>query len=385
MLPQFSDEHEMFRDTLRDFVDREVKPNALQWEEDGAVSRALFEQLGELGFLGVRLPTEYGGGGLDFWYTTILIQELMRGGTIGVPVAVMAHAEFATMLISRGGGERVKEEFLHAATAGRKIGALGVSEPDAGSDVAAIRTRAVRDGDDYIVNGSKTFITNGTIADYITTAVRTGGPGYGGISLLVIPADTPGLSRKRLKKIGTHSSDTAELAFEDCRVPADYLLGGENAGFKLIMQGFEGERLVLSIIASMEMRLMFEAAREHGHQRKIFGQSLLDYQVWQHRLADVLTKTEAAETLAYRAIDLYVRGEPCDRVVSMAKLFACESALDVARECAQIFGGMSHMEECVMARLYRDSLALTIGAGSSEVMRELIARSAGLIGEKAAS
>ena len=382
MLPNFSDEHEMFRDTLRDFVEREVKPYVLEWEMEGAVPRALFEQMGELGFLGVRLPTEYGGGGLDFWYTTILIQELMRGGTIGVPVAVMAHAEFATMLISRGGSDRVKKEFLHDATAGRKIGALGVSEPNAGSDVAAISTRAVRDGDDYIVNGSKTFITNGTIADYITTAVRTGGPGYGGISLLVIPADTPGLSRKRLRKIGTHASDTAEIAFEDCRVPADNLLGGENGGFKLIMQGFEGERLVLSIIASMQMRLMSEVARDYGHERKVFGQHLLEFQVWQHRLADVFTKVEAAETLAYRAIDLYVRGEPCDRIVSMAKLFACENALDVARECAQIFGGMSHMEECVMARLYRDSLALTIGAGSSEVMRELIARSSGLVPEK---
>jgi citronellyl-CoA dehydrogenase len=383
MLPDFSNEHDIFRGAVRNYVEREVKPHVLDWEQAGQVPRSLFRNLGELGFLGVRLSSEYGGSGLDFWYTTILIQEFMRAGSIGVPVAIMAHAEFATQLIAVAGSDEARAELLPAATAGKKIGALGVSEPNAGSDVAAIRTRAVRDGDDFIINGSKTFITNGTIADFITTAVRTGGSGSGGISLIVVPAETAGLTRKRLKKIGTHASDTAELSFEDCRVPAHYLLGEENGGFRLIMQGFTGERLVLAVMATMQMRMMWEAAREHGHDRKVFGKPLLGFQVWQHRLADVVTKIEAAETLAYRAIDLYVRGEPCEQLVSMAKLFATESALDVARECAQIFGGMSHMEECIMGRLYRDSLALTIGAGSSEIMREIIARSAGLTAETA--
>ena len=383
MEPPLSEEHEILRRSLAEFVDREIRPSVLQWERDGEVPRALFEKLAELGYLGVRLSPEFGGGGQDFWYTTVLLQELMRCGSIGVAVAIMAHAEFATHVIDRGGSDALRAKYVRAATEGRLIGALGVSEPDAGSDVAALRTRAVRDGDEYVINGSKTFISNGTIADYITTAVRTGGPGHRGISLIVVPADTEGLTRTRLRKVGTHASDTAELSFEDCRVPAENLIGEENEGFRLIMQGFEGERLVLSVMACSQARLMFEEARRWGHDRKAFGQPLLGFQVWQHRLADVVTNLEAAETLTYRAIELHVRGQPANAEISMAKLFATEMALDTARECAQIQGGLSHMEECLMGRLYRDSLALTIGAGTSEMMRGIIARTNDLMAETA--
>jgi alkylation response protein AidB-like acyl-CoA dehydrogenase len=374
-----TEEHEVMSRTLRDFVDREIKPNTLKWEREGEIPREIFTKLAELGFLGVRLPTEYGGGGLDFWYTVVLLQELMRCGSIGVGVAVMTHAEFATKVIERGGSHELKSKYVQAAAEARLIGALGVSEPGAGSDVANLQTRAVRDGDDYVINGSKVYITNGTIADYITTAVRTGGEGHKGISLIVVPADTPGLTRKRLKKIGTHASDTAELFFDDCRVPAENLVGNENEGFRLIMQGFEGERLVLAVMACSQARLLFEEARKWGQDRKAFGQSILGFQVWQHRMADVLTNLEAAETLTHRAIDMYVKGEPANSIISMAKLFATEMALDTARECAQIQGGLSHMEECLIGRLYRDSLALTIGAGTSETMRNIIARSNDLV------
>jgi alkylation response protein AidB-like acyl-CoA dehydrogenase len=372
-------EHEALSHTLRGFVDREIRPNTLQWERQGEVPRELFTKLAELGFLGVRLSPEYGGGGQDFWFTAVLLQELMRSGSIGVAVAIMAHAEFATRVIERGGSHELKSKYVQAAAEGRLIGALGVSEPDAGSDVAALRTRAVRDGDDYVINGSKLYISNGTIADFITTAVRTGEAGHRGISLIVVPADTEGVTRSRLQKIGTHSSDTAEIFFEDCRVPAGNLIGKENEGFRLIMEGFEGERLVLSVMACSQARLMFEEARRWGQARKAFGQSILGFQVWQHRLADVLTQIEAAETLTYRAIDMYVKGEPANAIISMAKLFATEMALDTARECAQIQGGLSHMEECLIGRLYRDSLALTIGAGTSETMRNIIARSNDLV------
>ncbi len=378
----FTDDHEQFRHSLRSFVEREVTPYALQWEHEGQVPRELFQKLGALGFLGVRLSPDYGGAGLDFRYTTVLVQELMQCGSVGVPVAVMAHVEFCTKTIELAGSDELKNAYLRPAIAGDIIGALGVTEPGAGSDVASIRTKAVRDGDDYVINGAKTFITNGTISDFVTTAVRTGGPGHSGISLIVVPADTPGLTRKRLKKIGTHSSDTAELFFDDCRVPARNLLGPENNGFKAIMQGFEGERLVLSIIACAQMRLMWNTARQHGHDRKAFNQSLLDFQVWRHRLADAITSIEAAEALMYRGIDLYVRGEPCNAEISMSKLFCTETAVSVARECAQIHGGMSHMEECLMARLYRDCLAFTIGAGTSEVLREIIAGASGLSPER---
>ena len=196
-----------------------------------------------------------------------------------------------------------------------------------------------------------------------------------------MPADSDGLTRKRLQKIGTHASDTAELFFDDVRVPASNLVGEENKGFRLIMGGFEGERLVLSIMACSQARMLFEEARKWGHDRQVFGHALLGFQVWQHRLADVLTNLEAAEAFAYTAIDKYVRGEEANSLISMSKLFATEMALDTARECAQIQGGLSHMEDCLIGRLYRDSLALTIGAGTSETMRGIIARSEGLVAE----
>lgn len=375
-----SEELELFRGSVAGFVEREIRPHALQWERDGEVPRALFAKLGALGALGVRIPQACGGGGQDFWFTVALLQELMRCGSIGVPVSIMAHAEFATLLIARFGSDALKEKYVRGACAGRLIGALGVSEPDAGSDVAALRTRAVRDGGDYVINGSKLYITNGSIADYITTAVRTGGPGPHGISVIVVPGDSPGLTRRRLRKIGTHASDTAELYFENCRVPAENRVGEENEGFRLVMSGFEGERLVLSVIACCQARLMFEEARRWGHERKAFGHKLLGFQVWQHRLADVLTQIEAAEALTGRAIASHLAGEDANALISMAKLFATEMALDVARECAQFQGGLSHMEECLMGRLYRDCLALTIGAGTSEMMRGIIARSHNLVG-----
>ena len=375
----FTEEHELFRKVLGEFVAAEITPNVLDWEAAGEIPREVFERMGALGFLGVRLSEECGGGGRDFWYTTVLVQELVRCGSVGVAVSVLAHAEFATMVIDRNGSPELRQRFVRPAAAGELIGALGVTEPDAGSDVGALRTRAERVGDHYVINGSKTFITNGTIADYVTTAVRTGGAGHRGISLIVVPTDTPGLTvGRRLRKVGVPSSDTAELFFTDCRVPVANLVGEENAAFRYIMAGFEGERLVLSVIAAMQMRLMFEEARRYGHERHAFGHPLLNFQVWRHRLADVITKIEAAEALAYHAIDLHVRGIPANSQISMAKLFASEAAVGVAHECAQIFGGNRYMEESLIARLTRDSGAFTIGAGTSEVMREIIARGEGL-------
>jgi citronellyl-CoA dehydrogenase len=385
MTTGFGEEHEQFRRSLRNFVEKEIKPHIADWESEGAVPRSMFTKLGELGYLGVRLSEEYGGSGLDFWHTAVLVQELVRCGSVGVPVSILAHAEFATKVIDRVGTDEQKETFLRPAILGEKIGALGVTEPNAGSDVTAIGAKAVRDGDDYVINGEKVFITNGNIADYVTTAVRTGGPGHGGISLIIVPTDTPGFSRgRRLKKLGVHASDTAEIAFEDCRLPASYLLGPENSGFKLIMQGFEAERLVLSVMCGMQMRLMWEEACRYGHERSAFGQPLLGFQVWRHRFADVITKIEAAEALTYRAIDLYVRGVSCNAEISMAKLFSTETTLDVARQCYQIFGGYAFMDEYRIGHLFQDSLAFTIGAGTSEIMREIIARTMQLVPEGSA-
>ncbi|GIK77904.1 MAG: acyl-CoA dehydrogenase [Acidobacteria bacterium] len=374
------EELEMLRDSLRRFVADELAPRAAEWEDAGTLPRAVFERLGELGFLGMGLAPEHGGGGRDFRYTAVLVEELVRCGAVGVAVSVLVHAEFATKVIDRAGSPGLRAEILPDAIAGRRIGALGVTEPGAGSDVGAIRTRAVRDGDEYVIDGAKTFITNAPICDFVTLAVRTGGSGPRGVSLLVVPADAPGLTRgRRLRKIGTHASDTGELSFDGCRVPARCLLGEEGAGFRLIMEGFRGERLVLALICCAQMRLMWEEARRYGLEREAFGRPLLGFQSWQHRLADSLTTIEAAGALTGRALELYVAGRACDREVSMAKLFAAESATAVAHDCAQIFGGYGYMEESLIARLVRDSMAFSIGAGTSEVMREIVAREAGLV------
>ena len=379
MFSGYSSEHETFRQSVRGFVEREIRPNIPAWEEQGNVSRDLFRKMGQLDFLGVRLSPELGGSGLDFWYTTILVQELVRSHSIGLVVSILAHAEFATKVIDLAGSPELKEIFVRPAIAGEKIGCLGATEPGAGSDVAALQTRAERVGDELVINGSKTFISNGSQADFVTLAVRTGEKGYGGISLVVVPTDTAGFKcGRKLKKIGTHASDTAELFFENCRVPASYIVGQENGGFKLIMQGFAGERLVLAVMICAQMRQMFEEAKRYGHERHTFGRPLLGNQVWRHRLADVATGIEAAERLTFYAIDLYVRGEPANKEISMAKLFTAETCKSVAYECAQIFGGNSYMEEYPIARLHRDSLAFGIGAGTSEMMRELIARECGL-------
>lgn len=371
---------DLLRDALRRFVKRELAPSVLEWEKAGKLPREVFRRLGELGFLGMALAPEHGGGGRDFRYLAVLIEELVRCGSVGVAVSVLAHAEFATKVIDRGGSAELRAEILPGAVTGKQIGALGVTEPGAGSDVGAIRTHAVRSGGDYVINGAKTFITNATTCDFVTLAVRTGGAGAGGISLIVVPGDSPGLVRgRRLEKIGTHASDTGELTFEDCRVPARYLVGEEGAGFPLIMEGFRGERLVLALICCAQMRLMWEQARRYGLERQAFGRPLLGFQTWRHRLADVLTKIEAAEALTRHALDLDVANRACDREVSMAKLYASEAAVEIAHDCAQIFGGYGYMEESLIARLVRDSLAFTVGAGTSEVMREIIARRAGLV------
>lgn len=380
MPDDLADELDMFRQTLREFVSAEITPHALDWEEAGRLPRSLFARMGGLGYLGVRLSEASGGAGRDFRYTKILVEELVRSGSLGAAVSILAHAEFATKVIDRAGSDDLRRRFVAPAVRGELVGALGVTEPDAGSDVGAIRTRAVRDGDEYVVNGSKTFISNGNIADYVTTAVRTGEAGPGGISLVVIPTETPGFTAaERLRKVGTHASDTAEIVFEDCRVPAVNLLGDENGGFRLIMQGFEGERLVLSVMICAQMRLMFDEARRYGLEREVFGHPVLGFQAWQHRLANVLTTIEAAEALTERAVDLYVRGEEANSEISMAKLFSAEAAVGVAHDCAQIFGGSRYMEENLIARLQRDSLAFSVGAGTSEVMREIIARTNGLV------
>ncbi|MFQ5352298.1 MAG: acyl-CoA dehydrogenase family protein, partial [Candidatus Binatia bacterium] len=268
-----------------------------------------------------------------------------------------------------------KRSLLPDAIAGRKVFALGISEPSAGSDVAALRTTARRDGDDYVIDGSKIFITNGTRADFISLAVRTGGEGAAGVSMIIFPTDTPGFSiGRKLEKMGNHAGDTAELFFDGCRVPSSNLLGAEGDGFKAIMHLFQGERLVLSALACGVMNQLYNLAYDYAAGRSIFGQPIIGFQVWRHRLADVETLIEASRQLTYSAAYLLSRGERADREVSIAKLFTSDAVKRVASEALQIHGGYGYMEDYLVCRLYRDVAAFTIGAGSSEVMREILAK-----------
>src|SRR5512133_3331156 len=375
----FGEDHQAFRRTVREFCERELAPHARAWDAAAEFPRALFRSFGELGFFGIRHPPAFGGSGLDYWYVVAYAEELVRCRNSGLMMGMLVHGEMAIPVIDAIGTEEQKRTFLAPAIRGERIAALAVSEPDAGSDVAAIRTTARRDGDDLVVNGSKMWITNGARADFLTMAVRTGGEGHAGISLLLFPTDTKGFEvSRKLEKVGNPSSDTAVLYFDECRVPARWLLGEEGAGFGYVMMNFQGERLVAAVQAVAAMQQMVEDAIRYGEERKAFGRPITSFQVWRHKLAEHLTAIEAARWLTYRACDLFDRGEPAVREISMAKLFACDLAQRVAYDCMQLHGGMGYMLETDVARAWRDVRLTTIGGGTSEIMKEIVARTSGI-------
>lgn len=375
----FTSEHEMFRKAVSDFVEREIKPNGEDWEKIGEVPREVFQKLGELGVLGVRYDEKYGGSGLDFWYTLILCEELAKSNYIGVAVSILMQCEMCTAAIHEEGSEELKQQFLVPAIKGEALGCLGVTEPSTGSDVGSIRTAARREGNTFIINGAKTFITNGSIADYVLLAVRTGGKGTGGVSLIMISTSTPGFSvGRKLRKMGVHSSATTELAFEDCVVPTSNIIGEENAGFKYIMHHFQGERIVLCGFALGAMEALMKEAVVYGESREIFGRPVTEFQIWKHKLADLYTRIMAARQLTYLAVDAVNTGIRAEKEISMAKLFTATLVKEVANEVFQLHGGYGYMEEYPVCRIYRDVAAFTIGGGTNEVMREIIAKQSGL-------
>src|SRR5205823_925905 len=293
--------------------------------EAGIFPREVFRGLAELGALGVNYPEEVGGSGGDYWHVVVLAEELVRSHNSGVNMGILVQAQIATPIIEEIGTAEQKREFLAPALAGDKIAALGISEPDTGSDVANIKTTARRVGDDYVINGAKMWITNGTRADFITLAVRTGGAGYGGISLVTFPTDVRGFKvTRRIKKIGNHASDTAELAFEDCKIPTRYLLGEENHGFYYIMMNFQGERLIAAVAAVAGAQRALDQTIEYTRERKAFGRPIIGFQVWRHQFAEMATEIEAARWLTYRASDLFNRKQDSVKEVTMAKLYAGE-------------------------------------------------------------
>lgn len=378
--PPFAEDHERLRQMVRAWVKANLAPHRHTWDQEGAwPARELLRELGKLGLLGIRFPASLGGAGLDWWYHTCFVEELAHARNGGVVMSILVHTDISTPIIAEIGTDEQKAEFLVPALAGERIGALGITEPNAGSDVAAIQTTARRDGGDFVINGAKTYITNGSFADFITLAVRTGGPGYDGISLVLFPTDTPGFSvGRKLDKLGTRSVDSSELHFDDCRIPARHLLGELNAGFVHIMTNFQGERLVAALMATSGMELQVQDALAFGRQRTAFGRPILGFQVWRHRFAEHLAALEAAKMLTYRAVDVINRGADPTLAVSMAKLHACDLAQKVAYDCLQFHGGAGFIEEYDIARSYRDVRLMTIGGGTSEIMKEIIAKWSGI-------
>ena len=369
-------EHEAFRATVRRFIESEVAPHAEAWESLGTIPRAIFPRLAELGFLGIAVPPEHGGAGGDLFFALVFLEELPRSLMGGFCAAVSVQQFMATQHILRWGSDDLKRRYLEPSVAGRLVGALGVTEPDAGSDVAALRTSARRDGDSLAIDGAKTFITNGGTGDFVTLAVKTDtAAGVGGLSLVVVDTSTPGVRvTRRLEKLGWHCSDTAELAFEEARVPAANLIGDENMGFYYLMEAFQLERLAGAAMAVGSCDLCLAQTAAYLKQRSAFGHPLSRYQALTHRLADLAAELEAARALTYHAAWMLETGEGAVRECSMAKLIATELAKRAADACLQCFGGYGFMEEYPLARFFRDSRAGTIVAGTSEIMREIIAR-----------
>lgn len=372
----YTEEHEAFRGSVRTFVDREILPHVVAWEKAKRFPRELYAKAAEVGLLSIGFPEAYGGIPADYFYRLIVTDELARCGSGGVVAGLMSHAIGAPP-IQNLGSEEQKAELLPPILAGEKICALAISEPSAGSDVANLKTTARRDGDHYVLAGQKTFITSGMRADVITTAVRTGGKGMGGISLIAVPGDTPGLARTELDKMGWWASDTATLYFEDCRVPAKYLLGPENSGFIGIMQNFNAERMSIAAMAWAFSKVCLDEAVAWAKQRETFGKPLIRHQVVRHKLVDMataITGVQASlEDLAWR-ID---QGEWPIAEVCMMKNRATQCMELCAKEAVQILGGGGYCQGTASERIYRETKVLAIGGGAEEIMKELAARQMG--------
>lgn len=374
--PYFTEEHEMFRKTVRDFVSKELVPHAEEWNEAEEFPREVFRRMGDLGFLGIRYPEEYGGSDLDYFYTVVFSEELAKCGLAGLAMSVFVQSDMGTGPLNLIGSDEIKRKYLAPAIRGEMIAALGITEPGAGSDVAGMRTTAVRDGDEYVINGTKMFITNGARADFISLAAKTDPEaGHGGISMFIAPTDLPGFSvGRKLDKVGNRVSDTAEIIFENYRLPASNLLGEEGKGFYTAMTNFQGERLIGAVASVAGAQHMMDMTLEYSQQRVQFNRPIAKFQVTRHKFADMASELEAARQLAYHAAYLHENGIDCLKEVSMAKLFCCETAFKVVDTCLQIHGGYGYMNEYPVARAWCDMRLNTIGGGTSEIMKEIIGR-----------
>jgi acyl-CoA dehydrogenase len=373
-----TEEHATLRASVRRWAATHIAPHAAEWEENEDFPVSLYARAGADGMLGVGYPEELGGGGGDVTMALVAAEELvMAGRSVGTIASLGSHAIALPPILHHGTPEQ-KARLVRPVLEGRAIAALGITEPGGGSDVASLRTTAVRDGQHYVVNGAKTFITSGTRADFVTTAVRTGGHGHGGVSLLVIEKGTPGFSvSKKLKKTGWWASDTAELHFEDCRVPVENLVGMENAGFIAIMMNFTQERLMLAGQCVAIAELAYRESVQYAKDRKAFGKSISGFQVVRHKLADMASRIAAARALTGELAVRYARGEQTPALAAMTKNTATDTCSFVCDQAVQIFGGMGYMRETLVERLYRDARLYPIGGGTREVMNEIISKAEG--------
>ena len=371
----FTEEHEAFRISFRDFLQKEVVPHVDKWEKTGTIDRFIWKKFGEMGYFGLNSPEAYGGLELDLFYTVIFLEELQKINSGGFAAAMWAHVYLAMTHVTKEGDDRIKKEYLTPSIDGDKIGCLCITEPFAGSDVAGMKTTAIKKGDTYVINGSKTFITNGVYSDYLVVAAKSQPElGNKGMSIFMVDRDTPGISSTKLDKLGWRASDTGEIAFDNVVIPAENLMGEEGKGFPYIMQHFALERLVMGINAHARAEFAVEYAIQYMNERQAFGKSLDKFQALRHKIAEMSSEVEMCKEFNYSVAKRLDNGQYVVKEASMSKLLSTKMADSVIYDCLQLLGGYGYMEDYPMARLLRDSRLGPIGGGTSEILKEIIAK-----------
>lgn len=371
----FNEEHNLFREGFRAFLQKEVVPHIEKWEKTGKIERFIWEKFGEMGYFGINYPEAYGGMNLDLFYTVIFLEELQRINSGGFAAAMWAHAYLAMTHLNAEGSPAIKEKYLRQSIEGKMIGCLCISEPFAGSDVAGMKTTAIRKGDKYILNGSKIFITNGVYSDYLIVVAKTNPDlKHKGMSIFLVDRNTPGVSANKLDKLGWRASDTGDIAFDDVEIPAENLMGEEGRGFAYVMQHFALERLIMGVNAHARAEYALEYAKQYMSERKTFGKQLKDHQVLRHKVAKMESQVEMHKVFNYYITQRLNQGEYVVKEATMSKLNSTKMADEVIYDCLQMLGGYGYMEEYPMARYFRDSRLGPIGGGTSEILCEIIAK-----------
>lgn len=370
-----TEEHKLFRKSLQDFLQKEVVPHIDRWEESGHIDRDIWKKFGEMGYFGLTYPEAYGGLNLDIFYTLIFLEELQKINSGGFAAAMWAHTYLAMTHVNKEGSEAIKQKYLSASISGEKIGCLCITEPFGGSDVSSMRTTAVKKGDSYVINGSKTFITNGFYSDYLVVAAKTNPDlKHKGISIFIVDRDTPGISATKLNKLGWRASDTAEIAFDNVVVPQSHLMGEEDKGFGYIMQHFALERLVMAINAHARSEYALEYTLQYMKEREAFGKPIANFQALRHRVSQLATEVEHCKTFNYFTAQRLNEGEYVVKEATMAKLLSTKVADEVMYNCLQFLGGYGYMEDYPLARMFRDSRLGPIGGGTSEILKEILSK-----------